>query len=345
MIENMEGFEVDRTVAALQLKYATASAVGTLFFPRGALQGYAVGRSLIDGQLLNSFTWETKNLGLRPSRTVGMRMRIAEPDVGPPAIISFKRLGIVQVHLDVVAEADASGDYHLELKRGSFLLAQSRVIGANVDVHVELAVTLDPVIGAYELRLNEQTEFEGANVDTGSAGCDTIAHKLDVNAGSATSVWVVDDVLYDDDFHFNGDAVVCGSLPSGAGRSAQFIPLTGQNYANVDDVDANDSDASYVKLAGGALGLDLYVMDHPRYAVGDPLAMKIAVISKLEAAGVAHIQPTFADDVDDGAQDVISVDTTSYAYYSSIMVVNPISGDGWRLADAMRGQVGVERVT
>jgi hypothetical protein len=166
-----------------------------------------------------------------------------------------------------------------------------------------------------------------------------------VNAGSATSVWVVDDVLYDDDFHFNGDAVVCGSLPSGAGRSAQFIPLTGQNYANVDDVDANDSDASYVKLAGGALGLDLYVMDHPRYAVGDPLAMKIAVISKLEAAGVAHIQPTFADDVDDGAQDVISVDTTSYAYYSSIMVVNPISGDGWRLADAMRGQVGVERVT
>lgn len=348
MIEDFEGFEVDRTTTALALKYASLSVVGTASFQRGALQGYSFGRDVGDATL-NHLTWETKAKPIASSRTVGMRVRIANPDTNGgtlPSMFSFKRYGSVQLHADVVDDGD--GDWYLEIYRGSVLIATSKTITQGEDVYVELAVTFHPTAGALELRFGGQPDVVLSGINTaatGGPGCTSILHDIDVDGSDANSLWVVDDIYYDDDFNFNGDCVVEGCLPDGPGLLSQFTPSAGQNYAAVDDATQSDSDSTYVRLASGATGKDVYSFESPRYTRGDPLACKIAVTARLEAANcVAHLYPLFSDGATSargGA--VMDVTGTSYAYYSSLMLTDPIAGDDWRLADVLAGQLGVER--
>lgn len=352
MIEDYEGFEVDQTVAALQLKYRNVSVSGTVFFPAGALQGTALGRSLDDAQALNHISWETQLLPLVASRTVGLRMRAAEPATEGgdlPAIVSFLRGGVVQVHLDVAEEDDGSGDWHLELYRGSVLIARSKTIARDVDVYVEIAATLDATNGAVELRIGEQLEFAFSGLNTaasGGPGCDSIRHKIDVNGGigGTDSVWTVDDLYYASGFEFHGDVVVEGSLARGPGRAAQFVPSAGQNYDAVNEGSVHDGDGSYVRAASGVVAVDAYSFQPPRYGRGDPLALKVAAVARLESAGVAHLRGLHGDGVTEAqVGSVMDVTSTSYEYKACVSATNPLTGVAWRLGDALDGEVGVER--
>lgn len=121
------------------------------------------------------------------------------------------------------------------------------VVGAYT--HIQVKGTIHDTTGSAEIMVNGASGGSVSGVDT-KAAFDAGASAFALGFPSVSGgTFDHDDPVWGDlqgsvDNDFFGDLAVVGSLPSGAGASAQFTPSTGANYAAVDD--AAPSTADYV---------------------------------------------------------------------------------------------------
>jgi hypothetical protein len=131
---------------------------------------------------------------------------------------------------------------------------------------IEISATISDTVGAVEVRVNGNTALTFAG-DTKNAGTattlDTVVFGCGTNNTSLNTT-IVDDLYVLSSSGsaplntFLGPVRVQTLLPSGAGSSTQFTPVSGANYTNVNDVP--DNTATYVSdtVSGHR---DTYAMD------------------------------------------------------------------------------------
>lgn len=140
-----------------------------------------------------------------------------------------------------------------------------------------------------------------------------------------------------------GTKMVKPGLPTANGNYAQWTPLSGQNYENVDDAFTvgPDGDTSYNKTAG-VNNIDSFVIpDVPAGATINGVAC--TMYAKLEEPGVAKLKGLMRTGSTDGEGTEISSVPSSYAYLQSFIYVDPVSGVPMTAAEFNAAQFGYKR--
>ena len=162
--------------------------------------------------------------------------------------------------------------------------------------------------------------------------------------GSYGHTTSIDDVYINDDtggVHdtFEGDVRIITTLPSGAGSSAEWTPLSGANYAACDDP-ALDNDTTYVFAATAAL-IDTYAM-------GDLTAtptikdVSLNIIARKDDAGLNQIKVETNQDATERDGATTFTLSSSYLNCQEIFALCP-DGTAWDATKFNALQVGVIR--
>ena len=174
-----------------------------------------------------------------------------------------------------------------------------------------------------------------------------------IQAGTASVETVlIDDIAINDitgvtDNNYPGDARIIGLLPTAAGANTNMTPLSGDNYANVDDAQSlgNDGDTTYVSAATSQ-ELDSYEFES--IATKYPSLPSNTAIARVTMMAVCRT-PTVGLDirgvvVDGGTENGVVVTpegTASYGINGSV-VTHP---DGsWTYARVESAEFGIESI-
>ena len=125
-------------------------------------------------------------------------------------------------------------------------------ISLNRWYYVEIGFTIGDA-GSFELRINGITSVMGTG-DIKGGGTGTCGW---VRFRNQISTFYLDDVYMSTGAGFNGDTRVQYLAPSGAGVKTDFTPLSGSNWANVDETSINNADYNSSSVAGA---MDLFAM-------------------------------------------------------------------------------------
>ena len=218
--------------------------------------------------------------------------------------------------------------------------------------YVEVYAKISPTVGAYELRIDGVRWLSASGVNTSTTG-GSLANQVRVtNLSSAAdgAYSIVDDFYIADDDTDDGNATLIGfagpvkiacRIPTGAGASSEWTPLSGANYTNVDDPASTgkDGDTSYVaSLTDGAV--DVYA--HDALEVVNPTIVTVAVhqwARKVDGTTrtitpIAYVSSTEYQ----GNETSLGV---SYARVFHGFDTNPATGIAWTRAQVSSAQFGV----
>lgn len=293
----------------------------------------------------------------------------------------FYRGGVEQLDMVVVPAPAANGrpdgqQYGIEVRRGATVLAATAAIFyAQVATIFQMKVTIDPSVGAFEVRAatteNQTipaftTVLSGVSVntaDTGVAGADQIQLNYQVEANSARwdHFWV-----FDDQGSVNNDfpgkfLLVQGVVPNAQGAQNDWVSQGGQgggsnDYESVnddggninDDVGRHTSDTpGDVFLVGfqtpGQTGA-------PGFEAGPSIGSGANVqglifhhVSAMENSGNRTVRPIYRNAADTRAEgsDLVLSDITFDGYFE-VFELNPISASAWTPQETIDMQWGLK---
>ena len=234
----------------------------------------------------------------------------------------------------------------------TILATSSQTVPQGEFFYVELYGKIDPIVGAYELRIDGTRWLSASGVDTSSDGSSLANQvRLIYNHSSVDGhLTTVDDFYIADDDADGGDALIVGFAgpvkiacleETGAGASTEWTPLSGTNVSNLDDGAATgkDDDTTYnATLTEGAA--DLFAIDP--FSVVGATVKAVAVhqwCKKMDATSrsvkpLAYVSPT------EYSGDETALGTT-YARVFHAFERNPATGAAWTRAEVAAAQFGI----
>lgn len=234
-------------------------------------------------------------------------------------------------------------DGAIELLRGATLLdaTAAGVMTAGAWRYLELQVTIDNSIGAYELRVDEVNVMSASGVDTQESASATLDH-VQLRYGGTGTIW--------DDFYmlnasgsvnndFLGDVMVETLYATGNGTTNAWTPLSGSNFQMVDEPQ-QDGDTTYVSTSAAG-NIDLYAMGNlTDLAGGTVLAVSVATCLRHDSATqtARNVLRTGGSNFEGGD---IAV-PAAYAYSESIWETNPDTTSAWTESEVNALEAGVK---
>lgn len=348
-----EGFEVHRTVAALQKKWKT---VGTQFndpssFTAGRFFGTALRTfSVTEAQgVLLSHPFAA---GSQTTIIAGIACRIVDPEDNVRFLTFLDGSDTADqlaVHIRAVGATD---DYFFEARRGATLLGTSPTFTGSHSTwqYFEFKVTIHASTGAFVMRANKTVVLNLSGINTsniGSGGCDRIQWAFAHDSSSATDRVEVDDIYMIDGTgsaplnDFLGDVMIEGSMPNAAGNSSQMTPVgaAAPNFNCVDDPNVSDDAATYVEE--GTVGeKDTYGMQDLQFIAGSILSLTVYTEAALESSGSRGIKTVVRHSGSDNLSAERTIDDTAFKEGKVDYPVNPGTGVAWTVADVNAVEIG-----
>jgi len=207
--------------------------------------------------------------------------------------------------------------------------------------------------GRIRIRKEGAEVFDSGVIDT-TGGTGTFVQWIGCKLSSSSSgtTMYFDDIAVNDttgvvDVTYPGDARIIGLLPTAAGANTNMTPLSGDNYANVDDAQSsgNDGDTTYVSAA---VSQELDSYEFESIATKYPSLPSNTAIARVTLMAVCRTPTTGLDIrgvvVDGGTENGVVVTpegTASYGINGSV-VTHP---DGsWTYARVESAEFGIESI-
>jgi hypothetical protein len=232
----------------------------------------------------------------------------------------------------------ASGTLIAESSANAFTLSQWN--------YIELKAVASDTVGSVELKVNGVTIINQTGLDTIQEGGTNFYSELigaDATPNSVTAAYF-DDVYICDTTgsspynNFLGDVRVFEILPNAEGDSTQFTPLSGSNFAAVDDSPGNDSDTSYVQ-SSTAGHLDLYNLSTPVTSATNVLGVKTVTVAQKTSLGAQELELVIKSGTTSSTSTANSL-INNYREYSYTLLQNPDTTSNWTVSDLTNLQAG-----
>lgn len=206
-------------------------------------------------------------------------------------------------------------------------------VTAEAYTHIECMVTIDDSAGAVEVRVNGVTVLSIAGADTAqTTNIETSQVAVGKRQGTFNATGIddlyIDDIFcYDDTGSFNntfiGDRKVITLIPDADTAQADWTPLSGTGFSNIDELDPDD-DTSYISAgpsASPALSSEFGLSDLPAGVSSVSAVVMVNRMLKTDA-GTADVQPSLIS-VSSEATGTAHVLTEAYKYYHDVVEVDP----------------------
>lgn len=208
-------------------------------------------------------------------------------------------------------------------------------ITAEAYTHIEILVTIDNAAGAVEVRVNGITVISLTGIDT-QATSNTETSQVDIGRTGGTgslpssdvSVMYVDDIFcYDDIGSFNntfiGDRKVFTLFPNADTAQADWTPLGGTGFSNIDEADPDD-DTSYISTGepGSPGAISEFALDNLPSGVSSISALVIVNRAKKTDAGIANMVSSIVSTSSESSGSLNPM-TEAYTYYHDVVEVDP----------------------
>ncbi len=219
--------------------------------------------------------------------------------------------------------------------------------------HIETLATFDDSVGAVEVRVNGVTVLSLTGVDTTESAnqeCSQVALVGGTN-GTSTAQGARTDFddyfCYDDTGAFNntfiGDRRVLTLFPDADTAQADWPPLAGSGFSNINDADPDD-DTSYIEAASGASPGLVSEFDMDDLPAGVSAISAVVLVNRMRKtdAGVANVQPSLVS----GATEAAGTDhplTEAYTYYHEVIEADPDTAAPFTPAAVDNAKLKVER--
>lgn len=321
-----DGFEVYAT-ADITKRWTSMTGTPTIN-PTGGRRG---GGALYapDGQ--NSARNVTKSLSANYSTVVvGFNFR---PVTFESSVTTFFQLldsGTAQLTLRI----NSDGTINVCRSTSTILETTAVALTADADNYLEFKVTVHDTTGSYELRLNGVDIASDTNVDTKhTANAHVNGLLLGPTGGLSVKTWKFDDFYILDtsgpspNNDFLGDVRIDAVYPTADGNYTAWTPSAGtDHYALVDESTPNETD--YVSSSTAA-EMDSYVMGNPPSLSSEIIyGVQVSVAALKDDAGSRSIKVGVRSGITDSVSGSQAL-TTSQAYYSHILGVDPNTSAAW----------------
>lgn len=313
--------------------------------------GYGTGRAAFlhepDSQVAQMTLAQSVFLPFHETWVVGVRFRIASPQLEDPPpdrlgqVVGFiGDLGFEQFR--IIARA---GTLYVRMGNGTIGAVADVSILAGVWHYLEVKAIFHPSSGAAEIRVDEQTVFNGFLGNTKGTGNDHNTAHTFVFAGAHEARVEVSDIYIADGAdatatqgrpynHFLGDIGGKRLTPAGNGSLGQFMGSDGNftdNYQLVDD-DPPDADDTYVE-SEALTATDLYTFT-PLSAGETPETIE-AVVVESQSLAFPESGREQAHVVKSGGTSEESVafePDETYRWHQTVHTQDPDAGDRWSVA-------------
>lgn len=212
--------------------------------------------------------------------------------------------------------------------------------------YIEMKVLISSTVGTVDVRVDGEDVLNLTNVNTNPVGVGLantvglgdggLGHTYGWNAPRYTDYYACDG-LGATNKDFLGDIEVQTLFPSAPGNNAQWSPLSGANWENVDD-GTPDYDSSYVYASlDGAI--DTYVYTDLTAVSGVIHGVQHNIFARKVSSGTVHVKPVSRPNAADfdGPSAALS---NSYQSILSVEETNPETGIGWTISDVNNAQFG-----
>lgn len=326
-----DSFELADT-NAIRDRYESSAAVTGLWSPGRTNTGLNLGGGNIERRFSRGY--QTLIIGVAKLSTSATRELIRLSDSA----------GTRQITL--LEDGTAYKLYRGDSSTGT-LLATSPAVTAGITVYIELLVTISATVGAYELKINEVSQFDGTSANTRNGAYDDI-QRVQIN-GRLTNGGAID--CYVDDFYiadtsapaplgyFFGNTKIEMLGPDGNGDVIGWTGVNASNWQNVDERPHNsDTDYNY---SGTVNASDLYTLSNMSASSGSVRGVQLTHVSRKDDALTRAVRPLLktGGTVYPGSNDSL---TTSYAYYYEVWPQNPATSSEWEIAAVNSLQIGIQ---
>jgi len=298
-----------------------------------------------------------KNISNLSTFYLGVACELQMPgSTSPIVLLSFWDGTTVQVSLEV----DATG--HLRATRwGTVLGTSTLAVSFNTWHYLEFMATIHDTAGVVEVRADGIQYLYLTGQDTKattnayvSAIC--LSNVWNNNPGTAqygmgTGATTTGFKVWFDDLYFNsnagsknngflGDRRVQSLFPTGAGNYAQWTPLSGQNYQNVDENPPND-DTDY-NSTGTVGNKDSFAMGDLSSLTGEVDAVMVLSRARAEDAGSPKHRALIRSGGVDGESSDFTLDTT-YKSLAAIFETSPSTSLDFTVAEVNSIEAGYKK--
>lgn len=246
-------------------------------------------------------------------------------------------------------------DGSVSFRSGATTLGTSNAsIPLGIFTYVQLKVTINNTLGAYEVRFNKDsvlaaTGAKTQNTTSASANVICLVSRLSANDGPSYT----NGVAYYDDFYvcdgagdrnndFLGDARVDLMLPTGAGTTTQFSPSTGANYQCVNESQPND-DTNFV--SSNTIGhIDTYAFADITHDPVGIYGLQVLANVKKDDSGERLIATQTRSGASTYSGEAQSLGT-SYKYHRDIWEIDPATLQPWTKDGINNAEHGIKVVS
>ncbi len=339
-IEWREGFELG-SMAAIAARYQSVTAEFT------AISTIDTGRTGAQSVKLRSGAFTFRRPVARAEIIVNIAYKQGSFGVGTDFIKLLDSAGGRQATLRITS----SGTF--ELYRGNpvaagTLLATSAAISVGFYVNIELKYIVSDTVGAYELRLNEVSQFSGSGVDTKETSnaniLDVTINGLEIDSTTPAANFVDDYIVANlsqpiPASGFYGNIRVETIWPNAVGTVTGFTPFgNASNWDNVNDNPHNsDTDYNYSSTVNAS---DLYGMTNMSSPNATNMGVQVTYVARKDDALTRVTAPLIRSGgvTYPGENDSL---TTSYAYYTEQWNFNPNTSDYFSISEINAIEVGL----
>lgn len=247
-------------------------------------------------------------------------------------------------HITLMRTASGAIEVRRGTTSGTVLATSSQTLSIGVWYHIEFKATINDTTGVFILKVNgvEWINFSG---DTRN-GVNAQVTRLQLHNSANTGNNEYDDLyICDTSGSYNndllGDVRVYSLVPNGSGANSEFVPLSGNNYQNVDET-VYDSDTTY-NSGSDANQTDTYAFTD----VGANNTIKAVVnnlVVKKDDAGVREV----ASVVRSGSTNYVGTTQSvpsSYGFLSQIYETDPSTSSPWTLSNLNSTEFGIRIIT
>lgn len=296
--------------------------------------------------------------------------------------LSFRRQFLEQLRLYITPVTTAVGGSHagqryaIEVRRGATVMATTGPIYYSEQwVVIQFQATIDPVVGAFEVRTAEvigqtvgafTTVLQQAAVNTADQavnGADDATIIYDVNAGSSRwdHFWLFDDQGADNNDFPGKFLLVQGVVPNLNGAQNDWISQGGQGaggnaYESVNDpgFNINDDIGRHTSENNG----DIFIVNfqtpgetgNPGFEAGHPISSAANVagiifhhVSAMENSGTRAVRTIYRDIADVRSEGPnVDLNSTTFAGFFEVFELNPISAAAFTALETEEMQWGLK---
>jgi hypothetical protein len=281
----------------------------------------------------------TRSFTAGSSFVSGFHFRLRGNDQAHP-FLSFRDAGSTQLKFVV------NTSYYIEVYRNTTLLGTSSApISLGRWHFIETKFTINNSTGTVQVKIDEVSVLNLTSQDTQETGNATVDSMQFLAApGNYSGREMGLDNLYLLDTSggslndFLGEIRIVGLAPNAAGSTTSWTPLSGLNYAAVDDI-PHDVDSTYVETTASG-NYDFY--NCPTFsAEGTIHAFSVISLAKKTTADPATLKNSIRQSSVnyDGSSNTL---TTSYIYYTDTYLVDPNTTVAWTNSGIDAAQIGIK---